>query len=208
MVRLGLSGLFSQYEDLEVIGEAATGEEAAQAMGQLRPDVVLLDIRLPGISGIDVCRLVASAVPGLKVIMLTSFAEPSEVQAAFSAGAAGYVLKNITSGNLIQAIKSVMRGETYLDPEITDQVLGMIRGTKAAPVISGLSEREEQILALVAEGKTNIIIGKELFLSDKTVRNHVSRILEKLGLTNRSQAAAYKARRSVIESLKSNQTAE
>lgn len=201
-----MSGLFSQYDDLEVIGEAATGEEAVQAVGQLRPDVVLLDIRLPGITGIDVCRLIASAVPGLKVIMLTSFAEPAEVQAAFTAGAAGYVLKNITSGNLIQAIRSVMRGETYLDPEITDHVMDLIRGTKAAPEISGLSDREEQILVLVAEGKTNREIGKELFLSDKTVRNHVSRILEKLGLTNRSQAAAYKARRSVIENLKPNQS--
>ncbi|MCW3489589.1 response regulator [Dethiobacter alkaliphilus] len=201
VVRLGLQGLFARYEELEIVGEAASGEEAVQVVPVVKPDVVLLDVRLQGIHGADTCRLITSAVPGIKVVMLSSFAEPEEVQAAFTAGASAYVLKNITSGNVIKAIKAVMQGESFIDPEITEQVMCLIRGEKATSQISGLSKREEEILELVGEGKTNKEIGRELFLSEKTVRNHVSRILDKLGVSNRSQAAAFMARRSVIEQM-------
>jgi two-component system, NarL family, response regulator DevR len=198
VVRLGLRGLLARYEELEVVGEAATGEDAVQFIPVVKPDVALLDIRLPGISGIDTCRLVRSVMPDLRVVFLSSFAAPDEVQAAFNAGAMGYVLKNITSKHVISALKSVMRGQTYVDPEVTEQAMSLIRRPEKMPLASSLTKREEEIIILVAEGKTNREIGKLLFLSDKTVRNHVSRILDKLGLSNRSQAAAYVARRDVL----------
>lgn len=204
MVRLGLQRLFSGYEDMEVVGQAESGEDAVQIIRSLRPDVALMDIRMQGISGIEAARIITQTIPDVRVIMLTSFAEPEEVQSAFAAGASGYVLKNITGGNLVKAIRMVYNGEQYLDPEITEQVMCIIRGKKEGSRICNLSKREEEVLALVSEGKTNKEIGTILFLSEKTVRNNVSRILDKLGLVNRSQAAAYMARRNVIEKLHSN----
>lgn len=205
MVRLGLQRLFSGYEDIEVVGQAESGEEALQIVRTLRPDVVLMDIRMRGISGIEAARLITQTIPKVRVVMLTSFAEPEEVQLSIAAGASGYVMKNITGGNLVKAIRTVHKGEQYLDPEITEHVMCIIRGKKeGSSKVGNLSKREEEILVLVSEGKTNKEIGSILFLSEKTVRNNVSRILDKLGLVNRSQAAAFMARRTVIEKLHSN----
>ncbi len=191
VVRLGLRGLFARYQELVVVGESATGEDAVHVVPKAKPDVVLMDIRLPGISGIDTCRLIRTAMPGVQVVFLSSFAEPEEVQAAFNAGGIGYVLKNITSNHVIAAIKSAMRGQAYIDPDVTEQAMNLIRGSGRILSESYLTRREEEIILLVSEGKTNGEIGKLLFLSEKTVRNHVSRILAKLGLSNRSQATAY-----------------
>lgn len=188
---------------MEVVGQAESGEDAVQIVRSLRPDVVLMDIRMRGISGIEAARMITKTIPDVRVVMLTSFAESDEVQASFAAGASGYVMKNITGGNLVKAIRQVHKGEQYLDPEITEQVMFTIRGKTEGNKGSSLSKREEEILSLVSEGKTNKEIGSILFLSEKTIRNNISRILEKLGLANRSQAAAYMARRNVIEKLHS-----
>jgi two-component system, NarL family, response regulator DevR len=198
VVRLGLRGLFQHYDDIDVVGEASTGEEAIQIIPAMRPDVVLMDVRLPGISGIDACRLLRAAIPELHVVFLSSFAEAGEVQAAFKAGGIGYVLKNITSVHVISAIKSAMRNQTFVDPEITAQVMKLIRREDDKEIQTLLTKREEDIIMLVAQGKTNREIGSLLYLSEKTVRNHVSKILGKLGLSNRSQAAAYVVRRDIL----------
>jgi DNA-binding NarL/FixJ family response regulator len=198
VVRLGLRGLFARHEELVVVGESATGEEAVQVVPNINPDVVLMDIRLPGINGIDACRLIRGAKPAVQVVFLSSFADPEEIQAAFNAGGIGYVLKNITSTHVIAAIKSAIRGQTYVDPDVTEQAMNLIRQSGQTFSETQLTTREEEIILLVAQGKTNGEIGKLLFLSEKTVRNHVSRILNKLGLSNRSQAAAYAARRDAI----------
>ena len=183
-----------------MVGESATGEDVLEKAHSLKADVIVLDVRLPGISGIEVCRRLRTIRPDIHVVILSSFAEPDEVQAAFSAGASGYVLKNITSGTLIEAIKSVVRGETFIDPEISEQAIWVREGS-VIDEKSGLTKREEEILTYLAQGKTNKEIGRELYLSEKTIRNHVSRILEKLGLSNRSQAAVYVARRGIYENI-------
>ena len=197
VVRLGLRALLEGEPDFEVVGEAGTAAEAMQAADSLRPDVVLMDIRLPDRSGIAACQQIRQRWPATQVLMLTSYTDDDLVLEAINAGAAGYVLKQVGTDDLVQAVRAVGQGDAVLDPAVTRKVLARVRQAEQeahSTAFRDLSERELQVLALVAEGKTNAEIGEVLMLSEKTVRNHVSTILSKLDLTNRIEAATYAVR--------------
>lgn len=194
VVRLGMKSLLERHADFEVVAEAAAADEAVQKAMQHEPDIVLMDIRLAGSSGIDACEEITTALPNTKVVMLTSYADDELLFAAIRAGASGYVLKQIGSGELIQAVEAAARGEATLDPSLTQRVFSEVRRAiqkeeKAA--FGELTAQEMQVLALIAEGKTNREIADALFLSEGTVRNYVSSILSKLEVSNRAEAAAY-----------------
>ena len=194
---MGLRALLEGESGFEIVGEAATAAEAIQAAGRLQPNVVLMDIRLPDQSGIAACQQIRQRWPAIQVLMLTSFTDEDLVLEAISAGAAGYVLKQVGTDDLIQAVRAVGQGDAVLDPAVTRKVLARVRRAEQevrSAAFSALSERELQVLALVAQGKTNAEIGDVLALSEKTVRNHVSSILGKLNLTNRIEAATYAVR--------------
>ncbi len=204
VVRLGLRSLLERHSDLVVVGEAGTANEAIRAVENLAPDVVVLDIRLPGRSGVEACAEIKRRWPKTKIVILTSYADDEVLLDAIVAGAEGYVLKQVGSDDLVQALRRVGRGERLLDPRLTKQVftkLREMRERERAEAFAGLSERELEVLALVTEGKTNREIGKALHLSEKTVRNYVSDILAKLGHTSRAQSAAYAARHRIEEYL-------
>ncbi len=194
VVRLGLRALLARYAQFEILDEAANANEAIEKTLRLKPDVVVMDIRLPGHSGIEACRVITAQQPTTKVIMLTSFAEDEMLFEAIAAGASGYVLKQIGSGELVRALEIVGRGESLIDPVLMQKVLTRVRESARRveqSVFSKLNEQELKILALVAEGKTNREIAAQIFLSEKTVRNYVSSILAKLNLATRAQAAAF-----------------
>lgn len=194
VVRLGLRALLDRHPNFTVVDEAATAHEAVQKTLQHRPDVVVMDIRLPGGSGISACREIVAQAPESKVIMLTSFAEDDMLFEALAAGAAGYVLKQIGGDDLIRAIETVGRGEALLDPQLTQRVFTRVREAARkdeAAAFAELTEQELRVLAQVAEGKTNREIAQSLFLGEGTVRNYVSSILSKLHVANRVEAAAY-----------------
>lgn len=188
VVRLGLKALFDSQDHLEVVGEAAGAVEAVEKALQLKPDIVIMDVRMPEMSGIEACREIRSRDPSIKVIMLTSYADEEAVMASVLAGAEGYVLKKVWSGDLIKAIEKVYRGESLLDKEQVAAIREQFR-QQDPPELAVLTEQEKKVLALIAEAKTNKEIAQCLFLSEKTVRNYVSNIFRKLNLTNRSQAA-------------------
>ena len=194
VVRLGLRALLEKQPGFTVVDEAGNAKEAVQKALQHRPEVVVMDIRLPGGSGIDACREIVTAAPEVKVIMLTSFAEDDMLFEAIAAGASGYVLKQIGGDDLVRAIESVGRGDSLLDPTLTQRVFARVREAQRKDeqsAFSQLTEQEMRVLGLVAEGKTNREIAQQLFLGEGTVRNYVSSILSKLALTNRAEAAAY-----------------
>lgn len=194
VVRLGLKSLLDRHPQFEVIGEAASAREALEQVETLKPDVVLMDIRLPGTSGIEACEEIVNKYPASRVIMLTSYAEDEMLFSAIRAGASGYILKQIGSTELIRALESVSRGEALLDPAVTQRVFQEVRRAvkeEEASAFAHLSQQEKHVLLLVSEGKTNREIAKQLFLGEGTVRNYVSSILSKLGVNNRAEAAAY-----------------
>jgi len=194
VVRLGLRTLIERHSDFTVVDEAATAKEAVQKTLLLKPDVVVMDIRLPGGSGIEACREITEQLPETNVIMLTSYAEDEMLFDAISAGACGYVLKQIGSDDLIRALEAVGEGEALLDPALTQRVFARVREAalkEQEEAFAGLTDQEMRVLARVAEGKTNREIAEVLFLGEGTVRNYVSSILSKLNLTNRAEAAAY-----------------
>ncbi|KPL83127.1 LuxR family transcriptional regulator [Thermanaerothrix daxensis] len=194
VVRLGLRALLEHHPQFEVVGEAGTAKEALEQVAQHRPDVVLMDIRLPGASGIEACEEITQKYPETKVIMLTSYAEDEMLFSAIRAGASGYVLKQIGREDLIRAIEAVGRGEALLDPAVTQRVFQEVRRAvreEEASAFANLSQQEKHVLLLVSEGKTNREIAKALYLGEGTVRNYVSSILSKLGVSNRAEAAAY-----------------
>jgi len=195
IVRNGLRRTLERHDDIEVVGEAGLAAEALRRIPALTPTVAILDGRLPDGSGIDVCREIRSEYPEVACLILTSFDDDEALFSAIMAGAAGYVLKEIRGTDLVGAIRTVASGQSLLSPSVTQRVLDRLReGPKEDPVIAELSAREREILALVAEGLTNRQIGTRIHLSEKTVKNYVSSILDKLGLTSRTQAAvlAYK----------------
>ena len=197
VLRLGLRALLEQHPDFVVVDEAGTAQEALQKTELHNPDVVIMDIRLPGGSGIEACRQIVDTMPDTKVIMLTSYAEDEMLFDAISAGASGYVLKQIGSTDLVRALEAVGRGEALLDSAVTQQIFERVRDAARQERMSAfenLTEQEMRILSLVAEGNTNRQIAKALYLGEGTVRNYVSSILSKLGVTNRAEAAAYAVR--------------
>jgi len=196
IVRQGLRSLLERRENLRVVAEAGTVEEAVAAAAETQPDVVVMDVRLPDGTGIEACREIRAARPETRVLMLTSYADDEAVYAAILAGAASYMLKQTRGRELVAAIEAVARGESLLDPAVTQSVLTRMRemadgGHKDK--LSELSEQERRILGLIAEGKTNREIAATIFLSEKTVKNYVSTILSKLGMERRAQAAAFLA---------------
>jgi len=209
VVRVGLRALLERHPNFTVVDEASTAREALQKALMHRPDVVVMDIRLPGRSGIEACQDIIEKMPDAKVIMLTSYAEDELLFDAISAGACGYVLKQIGSDDLVGAIDSVGRGEALLDPAVTPRVFERVREAarqEDAAAFVDLTEQELRVLAQVAEGKTNREIGETLYLGEGTVRNYVSSILSKLGLTNRAEAAAYAVEHNLKEYLRSTRS--
>ena len=204
VVRLGIKALLSNYPEYEVVTEAANADEAVIKAQEYEPDVIIMDIRLPGKSGIDATREIMDELPDTKIIMLTSFAEDDLLFDAINAGAYGYILKQIGSDDLINALGTIGRGEALLDPALTQKVFKRVReaSRKATDeAFATLSDQELRILALISEGKTNKQIASDIFLSEKTVRNYVSSILSKLNLSTRSEAAAYAVKHSVEDHL-------
>lgn len=197
VVRVGVRALIDRQPEMEVVGEAGTVREAVEQAGLLAPDVVVLDVRLPGGTGLEACRQIKADRPETRVIMLTSFPDDEVLFDAIASGADGYVLKQIGSDELIGALERVGRGESLLDPAVMNRVFAKMREMRLherAHAFAGLNAQEMQILARVAEGGTNREIGGAMHLSEKTVRNYVSLILSKLDLNSRAQAAAYAAR--------------
>jgi len=189
-----LKALLDRHPDFTVVDEAGTTREAIQKAEAHRPEVVVMDIRLPGGSGIDACREITQRLPDTKVIMLTSYADDEMLFEAIEAGAAGYVLKQVGGNDLIRAIEAVGRGEALLDPGLTQRVFERVRQAQRRDeksALGQLTDKEIRVLGLLAEGKTNREIAQALYLSEGTVRNYVSNILNKLGLSNRTEAAAY-----------------
>jgi DNA-binding NarL/FixJ family response regulator len=194
VVRRGVRELLEAEEDLEVVGEAGTAEEAYARIPVANPDVAILDVRLPDGDGVEVCREIRSKHPGIACLMLTSYADDDALFSAIMAGAAGYVLKQVRGTDLVDGIRRVGRGESLLDPSLTSRVLERLRHPPEQDELAGLTGQERKILDLIAEGMTNRQIGEQLFLAEKTVKNYVSNLLAKLGMSRRSQAAAYAAR--------------
>jgi len=196
VVREGLRTLIGKQPSMSLVGEAATVKEAVQAAARARPDVVIMDVRLPDGSGIEACRQIREARPETGVIMLTSYADDEALFASILAGASGYLLKDAKTRTVVEAIAAVAEGRSLLDPTVTGKVLERVRkGTDEDPALASLTDQERKVLEHVAEGKTNREIGTVMFLSEKTVKNYVSRILDKLGLARRAEAAAYMAKR-------------
>ena len=195
VVRTGLRSLIDADPDLEVVGEAGTADEAVRRVGYDSPDVVVLDVRLPDGSGIEACREIRSRFPDVKVLMLTSFADEEALMGAILAGASGYVLKRIKGQDLVADIKRVGAGESLLDPEMTDRLFERLRsGPREDPLLATLTNQERVIVGHIAEGMTNKEIAESMFLAEKTVKNYVSNLLTKMGMSRRSEAAAYVAR--------------
>ena len=202
VVRLGLKALLERHPYFEVIIEASTAREAIEQVSITQPDVVVMDIRLPGSSGIEACEEITRRYPNTKVIMLTSYAEDEMLFSAIRAGASGYVLKQIDSKDLVRALEAVGRGEALLDPAVTQRVFQEVRRAvkeEEASAFAHLSQQEKHVLLLVSAGKTNRQIAKLLYLGEGTVRNYVSSILSKLGVSNRAEAAAYSVEHNLKE---------
>ena len=196
VVRQGLAALLGRRAEFEIVAEAGTVAEAVDAARRFRPDLIVMDVRLPDGSGIEACREIRAELPETRVVMLTSYPDEDAVLSAIIAGASGYLLKQVRARDLVAALEAVGRGESLLDPAVTGRVLERIRRiatTDQPDALAQLTSQEQKILLLVAEGKTNKEIAADVFLSDKTVKNYVSSILAKLNLERRAQAAAYMA---------------
>jgi len=197
VVRQGLVSLLERREGFQVVAQAGTVAEAIDAAHKYQPDLIVMDVRLPDGSGIEACREIRSDHPQIRVVILTSYPDEEAVFASIVAGASGYLLKQIRGRDLVAALEAVGRGESLLDPAVTEKVLERVRRIASGTYtdeLAQLTRQEQKILLLIAEGKTNKEIAAEIFLSDKTVKNYVSSILAKLNLQRRSQAAAFVAR--------------
>lgn len=196
IVRRGLRDLLEAEGDIEVVGEAATAEQALGRIPPTRPDVAVLDVRLPDGDGVEVCREIRSRHPEIQCLMLTSFADDEALFSAIMAGAAGYILKQIRGNDLVDAVRKVASGVSLLDPAVTAKVLERLRSEpkEEDEGLAKLTEQERRILDLIAEGYTNRQIAEKIYLAEKTVKNYVSSLLAKLGMERRTEAAAYAAR--------------
>ena len=195
VVRRGVADLLSAEDDIEIVGEASTAEEAVGRILALSPDVCVLDVRLPDGSGVEVCRAVREKRPALACLMLTSFSDDEALLEAVLAGASGYLLKQVRGSDLVDAVRRVSQGQSLIDQSVTDSVLRRLRdGSPDDERLRGLTEQERKVLALLAEGRTNRQIADELFLAEKTIKNYVSNVLAKLGMSRRTEAAVWAAR--------------
>ena len=199
VVRQGLRTLLELQEEIEVVGEASNGVESVDQARQLLPDVVLMDLMMPEMDGIEATRSIRSLSPSTKVIILTSFAEDDKVFPSIKAGAQGYLLKNVSPADLIKAVKAAHRGEVQLDPEIAKKLMDEYSSRPSKPTSGELTEREMEVLRLIARGLNNRDIAGKLVLSEKTVKTHVSNILSKLHLSDRTQAAIYAFREGLVQ---------
>jgi len=202
VVRIGLASLLDRQPGFNVVGEAKSGDEAVRLARQERPDVVVMDIRMPNGSGIDACRTITSELSGTPVIMLTSYADADALFAAIDAGASGYVLKRVGSTELVDAVRTVAAGGSLLDPAVTRSVLDRLRNAsrlEEAGAFADLTEQERRVLARVANGDSNREVAAYMGLAEKTVRNYVSSVLAKLSLDSRAQAAGYAIRHRLPE---------
>jgi two-component system response regulator DevR len=194
IVRRGIADLIDSADDLTIVGEAGTAAEALARVPAARPNVAVLDARLPDGSGIDVCRDLRSAVPDVRCLILTSYDDQDAIFAAVMAGASGYLLKEIRGTRLLDAVREVAAGKSLLDPSVTEHLLSRLRsGAPEDARLASLTDREREILGLIADGMTNRQIGEKLFLAEKTVKNYVSALLVKLGMQRRTQAAVFGA---------------
>jgi two-component system response regulator DevR len=192
IVRRGIANLLAAEPDIEIVGEAGTAAEALARIPAARPDIAVLDARLPDGSGIDVCRDIRSGHPAIRCLILTSYDDNDAVFAAVMAGASGYLLKEVRGTSLVEAIRQVAAGRSLLDPSVTERLLDKLRQpTTVDQRLAALTDREREILDLIADGLTNRQIGERLFLAEKTVKNYVSGLLAKLGMQRRTQAAVY-----------------
>ena len=195
VVRSGLRALLEAGDDITVVGEAGTVADALARIPSARPDVAILDVRLPDGSGVEVCRKIRSASPEIACVMLTSYADDEALIASVMAGAAGYVLKQVGSLDLLDTIRRAGTGQSLLDPALTQRVLERLRdGPRVDPRLASLTPQEQRILDLIAEGRTNRQIAETMFLAEKTIKNYVSNLLAKLGMESRAQAATFAAR--------------
>ncbi len=196
LVRRGLADLLGLESDIEVVGEAGTVKDAMVRIPAARPDVAVLDVRLPDGNGVEVCRDIRAEMPNVQCLMLTSYSDDEALFDAIMAGASGYVLKDIRGNDLVEAIRQISQGRSLLDPALTQRVLERLRqGEKHDELDDVLSEQERRILELIGDGLTNRQIGEQMHLAEKTVKNYVSSLLAKLGMERRTQAAAFVARR-------------
>jgi DNA-binding NarL/FixJ family response regulator len=195
IVRRGVRDMLEAEGDIRVVGEAGTAAAALARIPALRPDVAVLDVRLPDGDGVTVCREIRSRMPEVACLMLTSFADDDALMDAVLAGAAGYVLKQIRGTDLVGAVRTVATGQSMLDPEAASQLMARLRDQPSRPdPLAGLTPQEKRILELIGAGLTNRQIGEQLFLAEKTVKNYISGLFAKLGMERRTQAAAYAAR--------------
>jgi DNA-binding NarL/FixJ family response regulator len=195
VVRRGVRELLEAEDDIEVVGEAGTAEQALNRIPPTRPQVALLDVRLPDGNGVEVCREIRSRQPEVRCIMLTSFSDEEALMQAVLAGASGYLLKQIRGTDIVDAVRRVEAGQSLLDPAVTERILTQFRrGSEEDELLRLLTNQERRILALIAEGLTNRQIGREMHLAEKTVKNYVSNLLAKLGMERRTQAAVFAAR--------------
>ena len=197
VVREGLRHLLESAGDMEVVGEAGTGAEAIEGIDRTRPRVAVLDVRLPDFSGVEVCREVRSAHPDVACLMLTSFSDEEALFDAIMAGASGYVLKEVRGSDLVGDIRKVASGHSLLDPDLTEKIMQRLRAGKTESTAGKLTPQEQRILGLIAEGMTNRQIADHMYLSEKTVKNYVSNLLAKLGMSRRTEAAVYAIRKGV-----------
>jgi DNA-binding NarL/FixJ family response regulator len=207
VVRMGLRFVLEDVADVQLVGEASSVDEALAQCHLLQPDVVIMDIKMPGKSGIEGCREIVTQWPHIQVIMLTSFVDDSLIAEAIQAGAAGYVLKGVGTDELIRALNAVRTGDALLDPAITRRVLAMMRQQSPQKnPFAELTKREMSILSLLAQGKTNMEIANDLTLSEKTIRNNVSIILSKLDVSNRIEAAMFAMEHHINDYLPKNKS--
>ena len=202
VVRLGLRTALELEDDMEVVGDVGDAQVTLREAEIKGPDVVLMDVRMPGMDGIQACRLLRECLPETRVLMLTSYSAEEAVMASIMAGASGYLLKNTRRADLLSAVRSAAKGESLLDPSVTNRVLSRLRALTVKEQerdVALLSQREKEVLALVAHGLTNKEIASKLVISENTARNHVSRILDKLGLSRRSEAATFAAQHRLVK---------
>ncbi|HET6261536.1 MAG TPA: response regulator transcription factor [Chloroflexia bacterium] len=199
IVRQGLRTYLELQPDIEVVGEASDGREALEVVRDTLPDIVLMDLVMPNVDGVEATRTITLLSPSSRVIVLTSFSEDEKVFASIKAGAQGYLMKDVLPQELVRAIRTVHRGEAQLDPEIARKLMQEFTNPQPATPKHDLTERELEVLRLIAQGKSNKDISEDLVLSEKTVKTHVSNILQKLHLTDRTQAAVYALRQKIVD---------